>query len=84
MLKCDAAGNTALPFYDHYEAAHNAGLIRGAYHIARLYSSSGADQAAFFLANGGSWTNDESTLLGALWLECAPSFMAQCDLTQTG
>jgi hypothetical protein len=57
-------------FSSHYDDAESAGLTRGAYHLARLYSSNGADQANYFLSNGGEWTSDGNTLPGALWLEC--------------
>lgn len=64
--------NVAQPFQAHWTAARYVGLITGAYHVGRPYSSTGADQAAFFLANGGKWTKDGKTLPGALWIECTP------------
>lgn len=45
-----------------------AGLIRGAYHVARPDQSSGNAQAAYFLAHGGGWTGDGKTLPGAVEL----------------
>ena len=45
-------------FSSQYTGATNAGLIRGPYHFARPASSSGADQANYFLAHGGGWSGD--------------------------
>lgn len=64
-------------FSSQYNAATNAGLIRGAYHFARPDSSSGATQARFFLNNGGGWSADGRTLPGALDLESS-SGVATC------
>ena len=58
-------------FSQHYTGATKAGLLRGAYHFARPNSSSGAEQARFFLAHGGGWSKDGMTLPGALDLEGA-------------
>jgi hypothetical protein len=41
-------------FSNQYTGATNAGIIRGAYHFAHPDSSTGAAQANFFLANGGT------------------------------
>jgi GH25 family lysozyme M1 (1,4-beta-N-acetylmuramidase) len=56
-------------FSSHYTGATNAGFIRGAYHFARPSSSTGADQAEYFIAHGGGWTADGITLPGMLDLE---------------
>lgn len=64
-------------FSSQYNAATNAGLIRGAYHFARPDSSSGSAQANFFLKNGGGWSSDGRTLPGALDLESS-SGVATC------
>ncbi|KAF8602579.1 glycoside hydrolase family 25 protein [Ceratobasidium sp. AG-I] len=60
-------------FASQYNGAYDAGLIRGAYHFAQPADSSGADQANYFLQNGGRWSNDGKTLPGALDMEYAPS-----------
>ncbi|KAK7451787.1 hypothetical protein VKT23_012466 [Stygiomarasmius scandens] len=60
-------------FSANYDDATSAGLIRGAYHFAHPDSSSGADQAQFFLAHGGGWTADGITLPGVLDIEYNPS-----------
>ncbi|QKX59527.1 uncharacterized protein TRUGW13939_06661 [Talaromyces rugulosus] len=60
-------------FSDHYTGATKAGLIRGGYHFAHPDSSSGAEQANYFLAHGGGWSNDGITLPGMLDIEYAPS-----------
>ena len=43
--------------------------MRGGYHFARPASSTGAVQAAFFVAHGGGWSGDGITLPGMLDLE---------------
>ncbi|KAH8703118.1 glycoside hydrolase family 25 protein [Talaromyces proteolyticus] len=60
-------------FNSHYTGATNAGFIRGGYHFAHPDSSSGADQANYFLAHGGGWSADGITLPGMLDIEYAPS-----------
>lgn len=40
-------------FSDQYIGATDAGLIRGSYHFAHPNDGPGADQANFFLENGG-------------------------------
>jgi len=55
-----------------YNGAHDAGLIRGAYHFARPDVSGGAEQADYFIANGGGWRRDGTTLPGALDIEYNP------------
>lgn len=56
-------------FAQQYNGSAAVGMIRGAYHFARPNLSSGASQARVFVASGGSWTNDGSTLPGVLDLE---------------
>ncbi|KAI1751120.1 glycoside hydrolase family 25 protein [Xylaria castorea] len=65
-------------FSSHYSDATNAGFVRGGYHFAHLDTSSGATQANYFLAHGGSWSGDGITLPGMLDLEgsCALSASA--------
>jgi lysozyme len=61
------------PYFDRqYDGAHRAGLIRGAYHFARPDRSSGAEQAAYFVQNGGDWQADGRTLPPALDIEYNP------------
>ncbi|ATL69308.1 GH25 family lysozyme [Nocardia terpenica] len=65
--------NSNPSFGTQYNGAANAGLIRGAWHVAHPDESSGADQANFFVSNGGNWGNgDEITLPGAVDLEAGP------------
>ncbi|MDT7797038.1 MAG: hypothetical protein QOI78_471 [Actinomycetota bacterium] len=59
-------------YAQQYDGAHAAGLIRGAYHFARPDVSSGAAQADYFIANGGGWRGDGTTLPGALDIEYNP------------
>lgn len=56
-------------FPKHWAGCTNAGLIRGAYHFAHPGESTGGDQADYFIAHGGGWTNDGITLPGMLDLE---------------
>lgn len=55
-------------FSSHYTGATNAGFIRGGYHFASG-TGDGSQEANFFLANGGGWSNDGRTLPGMLDLE---------------
>jgi uncharacterized protein with LGFP repeats/GH25 family lysozyme M1 (1,4-beta-N-acetylmuramidase) len=59
-------------FYDQYTGSRNAGMIRGAYHFATPSTSTGADQARFFVANGGGWSADGMTLPPLLDIEYNP------------
>lgn len=59
-------------FDSQYAGARNAGMIRGAYHFAIPNWSSGADQARYFVQNGGSWTADGYTLPPVLDFEFNP------------
>ncbi|MEV6824219.1 lysozyme [Amycolatopsis sp. NPDC051102] len=59
-------------FGQQYDGAHAAGIIRGAYHFARPDVSGGAEQAEYFIANGGGWQGDGTTLPGALDIEYNP------------
>ncbi|ARF53037.1 GH25 family lysozyme [Streptomyces gilvosporeus] len=56
-------------FSQQYNGAAGAGLIRGAYHFARPDASGGRAQADYFLAHGGKWRRDGTTLPGALDIE---------------
>ncbi|PGG95848.1 hypothetical protein GX51_08103 [Blastomyces parvus] len=59
-------------FNSHYAGATDAGFIRGGYHFAHPDSASGAEQALYFLAHGGGWSNDGITLPGMLDIESNP------------
>ncbi|MDQ7806426.1 GH25 family lysozyme [Amycolatopsis sp. A133] len=59
-------------FGQQYDGAHAAGIIRGAYHFARPDVSGGAEQAEYFIAHGGGWRADGTTLPGALDIEYNP------------
>ncbi|MFJ9379788.1 lysozyme [Streptomyces sp. NPDC101455] len=61
------------PYFDQqYDGARKAGIIRGAYHFALPDRSSGASQAAYFVAHGGDWKADGWTLPPALDIEYNP------------
>ncbi len=60
-------------FGPQYSGAAARGMIRGAYHFAIPNYSSGAAQARFFVANGGSWKNDGKTLPPLLDIEYNPN-----------
>ncbi|GAA2352389.1 lysozyme [Saccharopolyspora halophila] len=59
-------------FRSQYDGALAAGMVRGAYHFALPNSSSGAQQANFFVDNGGMWVPDGRTLPGVLDIEHNP------------
>ena len=59
-------------FAQQYNGSFNIGMIRGAYHFALPNVSSGADQANYFVNNGGGWSRDGKTLPGALDIEYNP------------
>ncbi|BDD55459.1 hypothetical protein MPDQ_003450 [Monascus purpureus] len=60
-------------FSSHWTGATNAGFIRGGYHFAHPDSSSGAEQAKYFIKHGGNWSGDGITLPGMLDIEYNPS-----------
>jgi len=68
----EGTGYTNPYFAQQYNGSYDAGLIRGAYHFARPDVSSGADQANFFVSNGGGWSADGKTLPPALDIEYNP------------
>ncbi|NUR49209.1 MAG: hydrolase [Hamadaea sp.] len=71
-------------FNTNYPAAYYAGVIRGAYHLARPNLSTGTVQADFLAANGGAWSADGKTLPAALDIEPNPFSGGYCyGLTQT-
>jgi len=56
-------------FAQQYDGAMDAGLIRGAYHLALPDQSPGAQQADYFVDHGGDWAADDHTLPGVVDLE---------------
>jgi lysozyme len=72
-VKATESTNYVSPsFGRQYSGARAAGIIRGAYHFALPNKSSGATQAAFFVAHGGGWKADGWTLPPALDIEYNP------------
>lgn len=59
-------------FGSQYQGSRSVGMIRGAYHFAIPNWSSGADQARYFVQNGGGWSADGSTLTPVLDFEFNP------------
>lgn len=59
-------------FAQQYNGSADVGMIRGAYHFANPRTSSGADQARYFVQHGGGWSNDGRTLPGLLDIEFNP------------
>ncbi|TWP32918.1 GH25 family lysozyme [Leekyejoonella antrihumi] len=64
--------STSSIFTQQYDASHQAGLIRGAYHFANPAVSTGASQADYFVAYGRGWAPDGTTLPGVLDIEYDP------------
>ncbi|MBL1095579.1 lysozyme [Streptomyces coffeae] len=69
-------------FSAQYDGAAEYGMIRGAYHFALPDRSSGADQADYFVSNGGDWTDDGTTLPPVLDIEYNPYGTSCYGLTQ--
>ncbi|WP_168200912.1 lysozyme [Allokutzneria sp. NRRL B-24872] len=65
-------------FGQQYNGSFNVGMIRGSYHFALPDRSSGADQANYFVNNGGGWSRDGKTLPGALDIEYNPYSENKC------
>jgi uncharacterized protein with LGFP repeats/GH25 family lysozyme M1 (1,4-beta-N-acetylmuramidase) len=59
-------------FNSQYQGSRNVGMIRGAYHFAIPNWSSGADQARYFVQNGGGWSADGYTMPPVLDFEFNP------------
>ncbi|MEO6084954.1 MAG: lysozyme [Umezawaea sp.] len=59
-------------FGQQYNGSYDIGMIRGAYHFALPDRSGGAEQADFFVDNGGGWSADGKTLPGAMDMEYNP------------
>lgn len=61
------------PYYSsQYQGSRNIGMMRGAYHFAIPNWSSGADQARYFVQNGGGWSADGYTMPPVLDFEFNP------------
>jgi GH25 family lysozyme M1 (1,4-beta-N-acetylmuramidase) len=61
------------PFFaQQYDGSYDAGMVRGAYHFATPDTTSGAEQADYFVDQGGGWSRDAKTLPGALDIEWNP------------
>lgn len=59
-------------YSSQYQGSRNVGMIRGAYHFAIPNWSSGADQARYFVQNGGGWSADGYTMPPVLDFEFNP------------
>lgn len=61
-------------FSQQFNKSYDAGLVRGSYHFAIPHPDAGtaADQARYFVANGGVWSNDGKTLPPLLDIEYNP------------
>ncbi|MFF0105272.1 lysozyme [Streptomyces hirsutus] len=77
MKATEGTGYKDPSFNTNYPAAHNAGVIRGAYHFALPNASNGATQANYFASSGGGWSRDNLTLPGVLDIEHNP-YGAMC------
>lgn len=72
-VKATESTNYRNPYFgQQYNGARSAGIVRGAYHFALPNKSSGATQAAYFVAHGGAWKADGWTLPPALDIEYNP------------
>src|SRR5262249_25614134 len=72
MKATESTTYTDPQFATNYAGSANAGLKRGAYHFGLVDTSSGSDQAVYFLAHGGGWANDGKTLPPRLDIEYNP------------
>ncbi len=71
-------------FPEESGGAFDAGMYRGAYHFAIPNDSSGAEQAEFFIDNGGGWIDDGQTMPGVLDIEWNPNSGNDCyDMSQS-
>ena len=59
-------------FSSQYQGSRSVGMVRGAYHFAIPNWSSGADQARYFVKNGGGWSADGYTMPPVLDIEFNP------------
>ncbi|BAJ26932.1 MULTISPECIES: lysozyme [Kitasatospora] len=80
----EGTGYTNPYFAQQYNGSYSVGMIRGAYHFALPNASSGATQAAYFVAHGGGWSKDGKTLPPALDIEYNPYGATCYGLSQAG
>ncbi|WP_216363659.1 GH25 family lysozyme [Subtercola boreus] len=59
-------------FSRQWSGATSVGMVRGAYHFANPYESTGAVQANWFVDHGGTWSADGRTLPPMLDIEYDP------------
>ena len=72
-VKATEATSYKNPYYNQqYNGSVNVGMYRGAYHFAIPGVSSGAEQANYFVNNGGGWSADGRTLPPLLDIEYNP------------
>ena len=72
-VKATEATSYINPYYpQQYNGSVNVGMYRGAYHFAIPSVSSGAQQANYFVDNGGGWSPDGRTLPPLLDIEYNP------------
>ncbi|MHA7191139.1 GH25 family lysozyme [Arthrobacter sp. MDT2-16] len=72
-VKATESTNYINPYFvGQYGGSEAVGMLRGAYHFAIPSVSSGAQQANYFLNNGGGWTADGKTLPPLLDVEYNP------------
>jgi GH25 family lysozyme M1 (1,4-beta-N-acetylmuramidase) len=65
-------------FKQQYQGARGVGMFAGAVHFALPNSSPGTAQADYFVANGGTWTANSSTLPPVLDIEANPFGTSGC------
>ena len=65
-------------FTQQSQGARGVGMFVGAVHFALPNSSSGTTQADYFVANGGTWTSNSSTLPPVLDIEANPFGGSAC------
>ncbi|RRO20504.1 hydrolase [Saccharopolyspora rhizosphaerae] len=68
----EGTGFRSSSFDGQYRGSAGAGMVRGAYHFALPDRSPGAEQAHFFVDNGGGWAPGSGTLPGVLDIEHNP------------
>jgi GH25 family lysozyme M1 (1,4-beta-N-acetylmuramidase) len=72
MKATEGTGYVSPSFAAQYAGSRRAGLVRGAYHFALPDRSAAIAQADYFVAHGGTWTQDGYTLPPMLDLEYNP------------
>lgn len=65
-------------FDRNWKQSEKGSYVRGTYHFGEPYKYSGAEEAKYYLANGGKWKKDGRTLPGVLDLEESPSAGKKC------